>query len=249
MILHSYRGFIIFSISIQNEGRSPHNPIMTGADSRLAAVFVKLVKLTLLCSPSEVQLRVRVFTRTTSLGRSSNFLSTKELLATRILCFSVAFCEGSQPFFYPPQFKNQQILKIKKQVEGEKGVGKCTSLLSGILASQVLVALSALNYNFCIPSPMKKAFLSFHLLKLHSPFAKRPQMSEVLAALATYQCLHIDFFFFKSGFSSYSQQEFWSATICSIIARIKIYIFHKQWKRQIFIIRQQTITIEGMSSE
>lgn len=41
-------------------------------------------------------------------------------------------------------------------------------------------------------------------------------------------------YFFKSGFSSYLQQEFWSATICSIIARSKIYIFHKHWKRQFF---------------
>lgn len=40
------------------------------------------------------------------------------------------------------------------------------------------------------------------------------------------------FFFFKSGFSSYSQQEFWSASICSIIARSKIYILHNHWRRQ-----------------
>ena len=90
-----------------------------------------------------------------------SFLNHEEML--RLLCFSLAFCGAFQPFTLCQDFASRE----KKQVERLWRwvvVGRCTPLLSGILASQVLVALAALNYNFCIPSPMKKALLDFLLL-------------------------------------------------------------------------------------
>jgi hypothetical protein len=63
--------------------------------------------------------------------------------------------------FYPAP----RLCPNRKKAGGEAvEVGRCTLLLSGILASQVLVNLAALNYNFCIASLMKKALLDFLLL-------------------------------------------------------------------------------------
>ena len=81
-----------------------------------------------------------------------------------------------------PQEKKKQVERLG---QGGVGAGRCTSLLSGILASQVLAALAALNYNFCIPSPMKKALLAF--LPLNSYTLPLPRIHKCLKSWLPWQ--------------------------------------------------------------
>ena len=78
--------------------------------------------------------------------------------------------------FYPAP----RLCPNRKKAGGEAvEVGRCTLLLSGILASQVLVNLAALNYNFCIASLMK----SFPLNQFFASGGKSIGVSPVASVL------------------------------------------------------------------
>lgn len=116
--------------------------------------------------------------------------------------------------------------------------------------SQVLVALAALNYNFfCISSPMKKALLAF--LPLDSCTHPLPRIHKCLKPQLPWQLTNAFIkIFLKSSFSSYSQQEFWSASICSHHSQEqKSTFFIITGEDKILIMEPQTITKEGEGSE
>lgn len=71
-------------------------------------------------------------------------------------------------------------------------------------------------------------------------------MSKVLAALAIYQFLHIGFFcFFKSGFSSYFQQEFGLLLSAPSSPEAQSTFFTSSEEDKIFVMKPQTSTREG----
>ena len=74
-------------------------------------------------------------------------------------------------------------------------------------------------------------------------------MSQVLAALATYQCLHIDFFFQNQAFLVILSTSF--GLLQSVLSQpeAKSTFFISSGEYKILIMKAQTITKERMNSE
>lgn len=119
---------------------------------------------TLVCSPSRVQMSLGCLPSLPSLEGPNFFLLNTEELLKNALLFSIFL--WNLLAFYSAQLKTQQMPPERKAGGGGRGRGM--HLLSlWHLASQVLVALAALNHNFfffLISSSMKKAVLALLLL-------------------------------------------------------------------------------------
>lgn len=112
------------------------------------------------------------------------------------------------------------------------------------LASQVLVALAALNYFFfLISSSMKKALLAFLLLNSCTlPLPRIHKCLKVLAPLATYQCLHIDFFLNQAFLIILSSFGLLQSVPSQQEAKSTFFISSGEYK--ILIMKTDTITKE-----
>lgn len=195
-----------------------------------------LGKPSLVCSPPSVQLRVWVSTKTTFLGGSPELFSPLKNCYKSALLFN-SFLRRFLAFFfffYPAQFKNQQMVKRKKAGREEEGGGDAPPFSLGSWPLKYLLLWKPWTTIFVSPAPWRKLCWLFHLLKLHSPLTKKPQINVWSPGSLGNLSVPSYNIVCKSGFSSYSRQEFWSATICYAIARSKIYIFHKRLEKTIF---------------
>lgn len=185
-----------------------------------------LVKPILVCSPPRAQ-ESGCLPRPPSLEGPKLFSPLKNCYKSALLFNS--FLWSFSPFCHP-QFKNQQILKRKKAGRGD---ARPFSLESWTF--KFLLLWKPWTTISVVLAPWRELYWLFHLFKLHSPLANKPQMSEVMAALETYQCLYIYIyiFFFNQAFLVILSKSF-ALLQCFTIAKSKIYILHKQWREQFF---------------
>lgn len=134
-----------------NEEQSPHNPIRSWFKAGCSLCKAHSI---LVCSPPRVQLRVWVAYQSYQTVLNVFLLNTEKLLKSALLFSSFLW----RLCFLSRTIKNQQMPREKSRWRGDY------LLFLGILASQVLVALAALNYNFfffCYLQPHEEGSAGF----------------------------------------------------------------------------------------